>query len=359
MYQCIERAFDRPSRETTATFRRFCCNRTEPTCCTKTLNGTSRRDARAMRVETSSARIAQPVSSSRGRGRGRGRLDASSSSRDDIEYRCDGYRAIRCDDDDDDDDERDARVVRVKVDCGPVSAYTGGRYDGERVTPAWQSTANTPPSERLGRGAERRTYAFERVLPRDGTDWTSEIVSVTAERPLGIVFEEDADGRVRVGEFVPGGFAAKASEVASLAPFGAQCCREGDILRAFTATQVVYKTTAALTGDLSGTKRVRTLYGADDKDWKDVSAALANGRVADGPVTIVVERDLDRARAEAWPRVTKEIEFRGLGEETTAEKKTRERFLDDDDDDADRTNANIAFAAAIASFVGLILAGFS
>ena len=313
-----------------------------------------------MRVETSSARIARPVSSSRGRGRGRGRLDASSSSRDDIEYRCDGYRAIRCDDDDDDDDERDARVVRVKVDCGPVSAYTGGRYDGERVTPAWQSTANTPPSERLGRGAERRTYAFERVLPRDGTDWTSEIVSVTAERPLGIVFEEDADGRVRVGEFVPGGFAAKASEVASLAPFGAQCCREGDILRAFTATQVVYKTTAALTGDLSGTKRVRTLYGADDKDWKDVSAALANGRVADGPVTIVVERDLDRARAEAWPRVTKEIEFRGLGEETTAEKKTRERFLDDDDDDdADRTNANIAFAAAIASFVGLILAGFS
>ena len=310
-----------------------------------------------MRVETSSARIARPVSSSRGRGRGRGRLDASSSSRDDIEYRCDGYRAIRCDDDDDD-DERDARVVRVKVDCGPVSAYTGGRYDGERVTPAWQSTANTPPSERLGRGAERRTYAFERVLPRDGTDWTSEIVSVTAERPLGIVFEEDADGRVRVGEFVPGGFAAKASEVASLAPFGAQCCREGDILRAFTATQVVYKTTAALTGDLSGTKRVRTLYGADDKDWKDVSAALANGRVADGPVTIVVERDLDRARAEAWPRVTKEIEFRGLGEETTAEKKTRERFLDDDDD-ADRTNANIAFAAAIAPFVGLILAGFS
>ena len=314
-----------------------------------------------MRVETSSARIARPVSSSRSRGRSRGRLDASSSSsRDDIEYRCDGYRAIRCDDDDDDDDERDARVVRVKVDCGPVSAYTGGRYDGERVTPAWQSTANTPPSERLGRGAERRTYAFERVLPRDGTDWTSEIVSVTAERPLGIVFEEDADGRVRVGEFVPGGFAAKASEVASLAPFGAQCCREGDILRAFTATQVVYKTTAALTGDLSGTKRVRTLYGADDKDWKDVSAALANGRVADGPVTIVVERDLDRARAEAWPRVTKEIEFRGLGEETTAEKKTRERFLDDDDDDdADRTNANIAFAAAIASFVGLILAGFS
>ena len=85
---------------------------------------------------------------------------------------------------------------------------------------------------------------------------------------------------------------------------------------------------------MSGTKNVRTLYGADGKDWKDVSAALANGRVADGPVTIVVERDLDRARAEAWPRVTKEIEFRGLGEETTAEKKTCERFLDDDDDDA-------------------------
>ena len=48
-----------------------------------------------------------------------------------------------------------------------------------------------------------------------------------------------------------------------------------------------------------------------------------------------------------------------MGEETTAEKKTRERFLDDADDDADRASANIAFAAAIASFVGLILAGFA
>lgn len=316
-----------------------------------------------MRVETPTPRVARPSSpspsSSRVRARvdsraRRVRLDASSSSAGpsrDVEYRCDGYRTFAVAEDDGDDDD-DARLVRVKVDCGPVSAYTGGRYDGERVTPAWQATSTTPPSERLGRGAKSRTYVFERVLPT-----SSEIVSVTAERPLGIVFEEDADGRVRVSEFIPGSRAAKAAEVASLAPFGAQCCRKGDILRAFTATQVVYKTTAALTGDLSGTKRVRTLYGADDKDWKDVSAALANGRVADGPVTIVVERDLDRERAEAWPRVTEEIEFRGLGEETTAEKRTRERFLDDED--TDRTSANIAFAAAIASFVGLILAGFS
>jgi len=317
-----------------------------------------------MRVETPTPRVARPSSpspsSSRVRARvdsraRRVRLDASSSSAGpsrDVEYRCDGYRTFAVAEDDGDDDD-DARLVRVKVDCGPVSAYTGGRYDGERVTPAWQATSTTPPSERLGRGAKSRTYVFERVLPT-----SSEIVSVTAERPLGIVFEEDADGRVRVSEFIPGSRAAKAAEVASLAPFGAQCCRKGDILRAFTATQVVYKTTAALTGDLSGTKRVRTLYGADDKDWRDVSAALANGRVADGPVTIVVERDLDRERAEAWPRVTEEIEFRGLGEETTAEKRTRERFLDDDED-TDRTSANIAFAAAIASFVGLILAGFS
>lgn len=318
--------------------------------------------ARAMRVATPTPRVARlvsssPSSSSRVRARvdsraRRVRLDASSSSAGpsrDVEYRCDGYRTFAVAEEDDD----DARLVRVKVDCGPVSAYTGGRYDGERVTPAWQATSTTPPSERLGRGAKSRTYVFERVLST-----SSEILSVTAERPLGIVFEEDADGRVRVSEFIPGSRAAKAAEVASLAPFGAQCCRKGDILRAFTATQVVYKTTAALTGDLSGTKRVRTLYGADDKDWKDVSAALANGRVADGPVTIVVERDLDRERAEAWPRVTEEMEFRGLGEETTAEKRTRERFLDDADDN-DRTSANIAFAAAIASFVGLILAGFS
>ena len=127
------------------------------------------------------------------------------------------------------------------------------------------------------------------------------------------------------------------------------------MLRAFTATQVVYRTTAALTGDLSGTKRVRTLFGADEVPWGEVSAALANGRVADGPITLVLERDGDRERAENWPRREEELEFRGLGEESTQAKRRRERFEPDEDTE----RANVAFAGAVAAFVLLILAGFS
>ena len=55
---------------------------------------------------------------------------------------------------------------------------------------------------------------------------------------------------------------------------------------------------------------MRTLFGADGRTWGEVQAALANGRKADGPITLVLERDSDRARAEAWPRPPEEIEFR-------------------------------------------------
>ena len=82
---------------------------------------------------------------------------------------------------------------------------------------------------------------------------------------------------------------------------------------------------------------------------------MANGRVADGPITLVLERDGDRERAENWPRREEELEFRGLGDESTQAKRQRERFESDEDTE----RANIAFAGAIAAFVLLILAGFS
>ncbi|CAL55469.1 unnamed product [Ostreococcus tauri] len=257
-------------------------------------------------------------------------------------FRASGYRTFY-------DDVESEDATTVKVDCGPVSAYLGGTYDGEKV--AWRSSGTTPAGERDAR-ATRRTYAFDRVLAHGA----STIVSVTEERPLGIIFEPDADGRVRVADFVVGSRAARANDAAALAPFGADCCRRGDVLRAFTATQVAFKSTAALTGDLSGTKRVRTLFGADGRTWGEVQAALANGRKADGPITLVLERDSDRARAEAWPRPPEEIEFRGLGEETTTAKRARERL---ESDDEETTRANIAFASAAVAFIGLILAGFS
>ena len=275
------------------------------------------------------------------------RDDASTTSSAPALYRAIGYRSFI--DDDASASPSNARAV-VKIDCGPVAAYFGGAYDGERLRgSAWRGSGSTPPSERDARAFER-SYVFDATLE------ASTIFSVSEERPLGVVFEPDAEGRVRVSEFVDGGKAARANAVSSLAPFGAQCCRRGDILRAFTATQVVYKTTAALTGDLSGTKRVRTLFGADGLTWGEVQAALANGRKADGPITLVLERDADRERAEAWPRPVEEIEFRGLGDESTAAKRERERLSNDD---AETTRANIVFASGVAAFVLLILAGFS
>lgn len=196
-------------------------------------------------------------------------------------------------------------------------------------------------------------YVFDRVLPpSDGA--SSTILSVTQDRPLGIVFEPDADGLVRVADFVAGSQAAKANDVASLAPFGAQCAKRGDVLRGFTGVQVSFKTTASITGDLSGAKRVRTLYGADGQGWGEVCAALTNGRKADGPVTLVLERDADAERRENWPRAQTELEFRGLGEESTKDKRERERLEPTEDEKA----ANLSILVGVASFLLLIVSGF-
>lgn len=266
---------------------------------------------------------------------------SSSSSEHPREFRANGYLAFEALD-------ASPSSERIKVECGPVDAYTGGKYDGDKVR--WNSLASTPPSER--KGGFERVYVFDRVLPQ--TDGASTILSVTQDRPLGIVFEPDADGLVRVADFVAGSQAAKANDVASLAPFGAQCAKRGDVLRGFTGVQVSFKTTASITGDLSGAKRVRTLYGADGQGWGEVCAALTNGRKADGPVTLVLERDADAERRENWPRAQTELEFRGLGEESTKDKRERERLEPTEDEKA----ANLSILVGVASFLLLIVSGF-
>ena len=42
------------------------------------------------------------------------------------------------------------------------------------------------------------------------------------------------------------------------------------------------------------------LFGADDQPWGKTIGALKSGLVADGAVTLILERDLDPARAAAW-----------------------------------------------------------
>jgi len=273
-------------------------------------------------------------------------------------YRASGYRTTKLSD-----VERtqlqdgDASYTVVKVDVGPVTAYTGGRYDGQKVAAPWASTATTPATER--RGQKERAYVFDSSAldASDGAPSTTRIVSVTSTRPLGIIFEPDARGRIRVADFVRGSDADKAASVARLSPVGADCARRGDVLRAFTATQVSFTTTGALLGDLSGTKRVRTLYGCDGESWERATAALTNGRVADGPVTLVLERlaDADATERESWAREEREIEFRGLGEKTTVEvKRERAREIGEP-----QTAVNASILVGALAFLLLIAAGFT
>lgn len=285
-------------------------------------------------------------------------LNARARRDDATWYRASGYRTTKLSD-----VERtqlqdgDASYTVVKVDVGPVTAYTGGRYDGQKVAAPWASTATTPATER--RGQKERAYVFDSSAldASDGAPSTTRIVSVTSTRPLGIIFEPDARGRIRVADFVRGSDADKASSVARLSPVGADCARRGDVLRAFTATQVSFTTTGALIGDLSGTKRVRTLYGCDGESWERATAALTNGRVADGPVTLVLERlaDADATERESWAREERKIEFRGLGEKTTVEvQRERAREIGEP-----QTAVNASILVGALSFLLLIAAGFT
>ena len=72
----------------------------------------------------------------------------------------------------------------------------------------------------------KRTFFLNKTLANGESD----IVEVTMERPLGIVFEPDTEGRVRVADFVEGSRAGRAAAVASLSPVGAQAARRGDVL---------------------------------------------------------------------------------------------------------------------------------
>ena len=157
----------------------------------------------------------------------------------------------------------------------------------------------------VGVVGSRRTRTFalrKRLSSKSGGSGSSSLVLATLERPLGITFEPDTEGRARVSGLVPGSVAQRADAVARLGPGleKSPSPRRGDVLRACTASVVSFGPRANLLGDLSGTKRAVVLFGADDQPWGKTVGALTSGLRADGPVTLVLERDDDPARAEAW-----------------------------------------------------------
>ena len=211
----------------------------------------------------------------------------------------------------------------------------------------------------------KRTFFLNKTLANGESD----IVEVTMERPLGIVFEPDTEGRVRVADFVEGSRAGRAAAVASLSPVGAQAARRGDVLRAFTSSTISFGPRAQLLGDLSGSKRAVVLFGADGQSWVKTISALKSGLVADGPVTLLLERDRDPERAKAWtpeelpkddPRVPGKpqgAKVTGGSPKTSGKTSGTRRTVDDESNVPDAIN--YAFLTAGISFVLLILAGFN
>eukprot|EP00976_Prorocentrum_cordatum_P088711 1187435-Prorocentrum_minimum.AAC.5 len=86
----------------------------------------------------------------------------------------------------------------------------------------------------------KKTFVVEKTLSEG-----SNLVEVTLERPLGIIFTPDlqqtrAQGLVRVAELVEGGEAEQRAKLARLGRARDSAVLEGDVLRAFTATVLRY-----------------------------------------------------------------------------------------------------------------------
>ena len=137
---------------------------------------------------------------------------------------------------------------------------------------------------------EARTYLFDKLLPQP-----SQLVVVRLPRPLGIVFEEDTRrNRAVVAEVAPGGNADQRRRRAALDPgLTTTAPAEGDVLRACTATNIVYPAGALMFGAQTP-ERAIVVFGADGQRWPKVAEALRRGLVADGEVTLVLERRLPR-----------------------------------------------------------------
>lgn len=190
------------------------------------------------------------------------------------------------------------------------SSRRAWRISGRRIATASSSSSSSAVDEtaleevtvkiKVGpvRGLSEKVYKFQKIFGP-----SSSIVVVTLPKPLGIVFEESplrnayGKNRIMVGELIAGGNADRASRVAQLflgaprknaqsnIPLVNGGVLPGDILRATT--------TAGVLVDFFGIRRpqrVMDLYVADGRPWHLVMRALHASFVADGGLTLVLER---------------------------------------------------------------------
>eukprot|EP00191_Tetraselmis_sp_GSL018_P009646 CAMPEP_0177607316 /NCGR_PEP_ID=MMETSP0419_2-20121207/17849_1 /TAXON_ID=582737 /ORGANISM="Tetraselmis sp., Strain GSL018" /LENGTH=319 /DNA_ID=CAMNT_0019101883 /DNA_START=57 /DNA_END=1017 /DNA_ORIENTATION=- len=187
-------------------------------------------------------------------------------------------------------------------------------------------------------------YAFKRLLEPPST-----LIIVRARRPLGIVFEMDDAGLVRVVELVRSSRAAQQSAVARLGadPDSGAYPRVGDVLRAVTATTMDWGARAALLGDLSGSERRVVLFGADGQPWPEVQSALRSGLVADGDVEMVLDAPARAPPAEELEREAGRAALQPAAADTVP------GALGEAD------SFNLLALATASTVIGLILAGFT
>jgi hypothetical protein len=166
---------------------------------------------------------------------------------------------------------------------------------------AWRAISYTPWPVEEGAEGERvrvlvgavgeralRTFVFGKKLRQP-----SALVAVTLKRPMGVLFREDKRRKCAVVEEL-----AEGSAVAQKARLGSidrlwstEAGLPGDVLRACTCTTIAYPTKSLVFG-IKPPLRYVVLYGADDQRWEKVATALKRGLAQDGPVTLVLEREM-------------------------------------------------------------------
>mmetsp|Transcript_13349 Transcript_13349/g.18237 ORF Transcript_13349/g.18237 Transcript_13349/m.18237 type:complete len:345 (+) Transcript_13349:167-1201(+) len=263
-----------------------------------------------------------------------------------------------------------ARPLEKGVDFDEEYTPAGYVYEAVPVTKAGRERMKGEPQwvrvrPKVGEVGKRKSDSFvvEKTLSEH-----SRILELTLDRPLGMVFEEDSQGRVRVSELVAGKQAEQAAAVAKLTQKIDSVALPGDVLRAFTATILQYPPKASITGDLTGTIRKVVLYGADAQPWRKTSEALRIGRVADGPVTLVLERAEAGSPLSFWePEEQKEDPSEEEGEVRAGASKQNEEkarikldpMLNEAEFDRDSQDVGKAVLGTLGIFALLVLAGFS
>lgn len=194
--------------------------------------------------------------------------------------------------------EEDVPGERIRINVGPTGACKPRTFIFDKLlesaSPASADAAASPPADETR--ARRGSVTVADLAPpvaavAAAPARRSELIAVTLERPLGLIIEEDVRAeRAVVADVVDGSRAAQRKQLAGFdRARRAEAALPGDIVRAFTATNLVYPTKSLLFG-MQPPQRQIVLYGADGQKWERVSAALKQGLVEDGPVTLVLER---------------------------------------------------------------------